>query len=69
MEPWNAEGYVALGLFYKEEGLKIKATHLFEKACNIDPQNKRALEELANDPAPEKGTQGDTEEVPVTACK
>ncbi len=58
MEPWNAEGYVALGLFYKEEGLKIKATHLFEKACNIDPQNKRALEELQMIQRRKKGLRG-----------
>jgi len=50
IEPWNPDGYLALGLFYKIEGLKIKATRQFEKAVNIDPDNTRALKELGQKP-------------------
>ena len=46
IEPWNPDLYVALGLFYKNEDLKIKAARQFEKALNIDPGHKHALLEL-----------------------
>ena len=49
MEPWNAEGYVGLGLLYMGEGLKIRARKQLQKALEIDPghhQARVALEEL-----------------------
>lgn len=44
LEPWNPEAYVGLGLLYKREGLKIKATHQFKKALEVDPEHKIARE-------------------------
>ncbi|MCJ7581829.1 MAG: J domain-containing protein, partial [Candidatus Aminicenantes bacterium] len=41
-EPWNAEGYVGLGMLYKREGLFIKAKNKFEKALRIDPDHRVA---------------------------
>ncbi|MDI6698536.1 MAG: DnaJ domain-containing protein [Candidatus Saccharicenans sp.] len=49
MEPWNAEGYVGLGLLYLGEGLKVRAKKHLLKALEIDPdhnQARAALEEL-----------------------
>ncbi len=49
MEPWNAEGYVGLGLLYLGEGLKVRAKKQFQKALEIDPDHRQArsaLEEL-----------------------
>lgn len=49
MEPWNAEGYVGLGLLYLGEGLKVRARKQLQKALEIDPdhhQARSALEEL-----------------------
>jgi len=45
-EPWNAEGYVGLGMLYKKEGLFIKAKKRFEKAISIDPDHRIALREM-----------------------
>ncbi len=45
-EPWNAEGYVGLGMLYKREGLNIKAKKKFEKALSIDPDHKVAQREM-----------------------
>lgn len=45
-EPWNAEGYVGLGMLYKREGLFIKAKNKFEKALSIDPAHKLAMREM-----------------------
>jgi len=46
LESWNAEPYVGLGMFYKKEGLKVKASKQFEKALAIDPDHKIALREM-----------------------
>ncbi|MCR4409395.1 MAG: DnaJ domain-containing protein [Candidatus Saccharicenans sp.] len=49
MEPWNAEGYVGLGLLYLGEGLKVRARKQLQKALEIDPDHRQArsaLEEL-----------------------
>lgn len=49
MEPWNAEGYVGLGLLYLGEGLKVRAKKQLQRALEIDPdhhQARAALEEL-----------------------
>lgn len=46
IEPWNAEGYVGLGLLYKGAGLQVKARKQFEKAVRIDPEHKIALRGL-----------------------
>jgi len=45
-EPWNAEGYVGLGMLYKREGLLIKSKKQFEKALSIDPDHRMALREM-----------------------
>ncbi|MFH1944372.1 MAG: J domain-containing protein [Acidobacteriota bacterium] len=55
LEPWNAEGYVDLGIFYREEGLPIKAGRQFEKALNIEPDNRTARAELKNIRSAKKG--------------
>lgn len=46
LESWNAEGYVGLGLLYKQEGLLVRARKQFEKALILDPEHKIALKEL-----------------------
>lgn len=49
MEPWNAEGYVGLGLLYLGEGLRVKAKKNLQKALEIAPDHSQAravLEEL-----------------------
>jgi curved DNA-binding protein CbpA len=55
-DPWNAEGYIGLGLLYKREGLKIKARKQFEKALRVDPDHKVALRELDDDGKNKKKT-------------
>jgi len=54
IEPWNPDFHVALGLFYKNEGLKIKAVRQFEKAVKIDPAHQQALLELGRKPGKRK---------------
>jgi tetratricopeptide (TPR) repeat protein len=56
LEPWNAEGYIDLGIFYREEGLLIKAGRQFEKALNIEPDNRTARAELKNIRSVKKGS-------------
>ncbi len=46
LEPWSPDGYLGLGLMYKNEDLKIKAAHQFNKALKVDPGNPAALKEL-----------------------
>lgn len=49
LEPWNAEGYVGLGLLYKAEGMQTKAIKQLEKALEAEPEHasaREALEEL-----------------------
>jgi len=46
LEPWNAEGYVGLGILYKREGLLIRAKKQFEKALSIDPEHRIAIREM-----------------------
>ncbi len=46
LEPWTAQGFVALGEFYDEEGLSVKAQRQFKKALDIDPEHKGALKAL-----------------------
>ncbi len=55
-EPWNAEGYVGLGLLYKQEGLAVKASRQFEKALQVDPEHKMARQELEALSGKSKGT-------------
>jgi tetratricopeptide (TPR) repeat protein len=47
LEPWNAEGLVGLGLFYKNEGLLARAKKQFERALDVDAEHKIARQELA----------------------
>jgi curved DNA-binding protein CbpA len=46
LEPWNAEGYVGLGLLYKAEGLQTKAIKQLEKAIEAEPDHASAREAL-----------------------
>jgi curved DNA-binding protein CbpA len=46
LEPWNPEGVVALGMLYKNEGLRAKARRQFERALTIDSEHEIALREL-----------------------
>lgn len=46
LEPWNTEGYVGLGLLYKQEGLPVKASLQFKKALEVDPDHEIARKEL-----------------------
>lgn len=43
IDPWNAEYHVALGNFYKEQGLEIRARKQYEKALEILPTHQVAL--------------------------
>lgn len=46
LEPWNPEGYVGLGMLYKQEGLKVKALTQFKKALEVDPEHSTAREQV-----------------------
>ncbi len=46
LEPWSPDGYLGLGIMYKNADLKVKATNQFNKALRIDPGNPAALKEL-----------------------
>jgi curved DNA-binding protein CbpA len=46
LEPWNPEGYVGLGLLYKNEGLQTKAVKQLEKALEVEPGHSAAREAL-----------------------
>ena len=47
LQPWNADAYLGLGMFYMNEGLKIKARKQLEKALEIDPERQQARSLLA----------------------
>jgi tetratricopeptide (TPR) repeat protein len=52
LEPWNAEGYLGLGMLYKREGLMLRARKQLEKAVEIDADHKAAraaLDELSGE--------------------
>jgi len=46
LEPWNPECYVGLGILYKQEGMNLKATKLFQKALEYDAEHEVARREL-----------------------
>jgi curved DNA-binding protein CbpA len=46
LEPWSPDGYLGLGIMYKNAGLKVKAASQFNKALNVDPGNPATLKEL-----------------------
>lgn len=46
LEPWSPDGYLGLGMMYKNADLKVKATNQFNKALRVDPGNPAALKEL-----------------------
>jgi tetratricopeptide (TPR) repeat protein len=46
LEPWSPDGYLGLGMMYKNADLKVKATNQFKKALRVDPGNPAALKEL-----------------------
>jgi tetratricopeptide (TPR) repeat protein len=46
LEPWSPDGYLGLGVMYKNAGLKVKAANQFNKALKVDPGNPAAVKEL-----------------------
>lgn len=46
LDAWSAEGYVGLGLLYKQEEMLTKAKRQFQKALEIDPEHRVARREL-----------------------
>jgi tetratricopeptide (TPR) repeat protein len=46
LEPWNPECYVGLGMLYRQEGMTMKATKLFQKALEYDDDHEIALKEM-----------------------
>jgi curved DNA-binding protein CbpA len=46
LEPWNPECYVGLGMLYRQEGMTLKATKLFQKALEYDDEHEIARKEL-----------------------
>jgi curved DNA-binding protein CbpA len=46
LEPWSPDGYLGLGIMYKNADLKVKAASQFNKALKVDPGNPAALKEL-----------------------
>jgi len=60
LEPWNAENFAALGEFYNQEGLSVKAKKQFKKALDIDPEHQMALKALGltDTPGKKKGLKG-----------
>jgi len=46
LDPWSAEGFVGLGLLYKQEELMTKARRQFRRALEIDPDHPVARKEL-----------------------
>lgn len=46
LEPWSPDGYLGLGIMYKNAGLKVKAANQFNKALRVDPGSPSALKEL-----------------------
>jgi len=46
LEPWSPDGYLGLGMMYKNAGLKVKAANQFNKSLKVDPGNPAALKEL-----------------------
>lgn len=46
LEPWSPDGYLGLGLLYKNADLKIKAIKQFQKALQVDPGNEAVIREL-----------------------
>jgi len=47
LEPWNPEGFVGLGVLYKQEGLLTKARRHLEKALEMDSEHEMASKELS----------------------
>ncbi len=46
LDPWSAEGFVGLGLLYKQEEMMTKARKQFQRALEIDPDHRVAQKEL-----------------------
>jgi tetratricopeptide (TPR) repeat protein len=46
LDPFNAEFFVALGVFYRERGMDVRARKMFEKALEILPSHAVAAKEL-----------------------
>lgn len=52
--PFNPEAYMGLGIYYKQEGLPIKATKMFKNALSLDSEHKGAQSELGVVETPKK---------------
>ncbi|MDH3627821.1 MAG: DUF4388 domain-containing protein [Acidobacteriota bacterium] len=48
LDPWNADYWIRLGLFYKKRGLKLRARRQFEEALKLVPAHEQASRELDN---------------------
>jgi len=46
LEPWSPDGYLGLGLLYKNADLKVKSVNQFKKVLQVDPGNEAAIREL-----------------------
>jgi len=46
LEPWSPDGYLGLGLLYKNADLKVRAVGQFKKVLKFDPGNEAAIREL-----------------------
>jgi hypothetical protein len=58
-DPMQLEAYLLLGDIYKTSQLRARATTMYRKALDLQPQNRHALRELARlegPPAPPSGT-------------
>jgi tetratricopeptide (TPR) repeat protein len=54
LTPFNTEAFMGLGIYYKQEGLPIKAVKMFKKALSLDPGHKGAQSELGIFETPKK---------------
>ncbi|MCK4645518.1 MAG: DnaJ domain-containing protein, partial [Candidatus Aminicenantes bacterium] len=54
LTPFNPDAYMGLGIYYKQEGLPIKATKMFKKALSLDSGHKGAQSELGVFETPKK---------------
>lgn len=60
LEPWDAGHFFALGEYYDQEGLSVKAKKQYKKALDIDPEHEMALKALGltGTPGKKKGLKG-----------
>ncbi len=54
LTPFNPDAYMGLGIYYKQEGLPIKAQKMFKNALRLDSGHKGAQSELGSFETPQK---------------